>query len=393
MATAFATTAPMPTAEPTAEPTAAPTPTASPIVISSLHVLPSLVVACLGHSFHSTGAMPTTRRSHQAVLLSNHKVLIVGGSAGLTPALKTALIYDPADDAFHSTGSMTYKRALPSAVKLTNGKVLVAGGTDNGTLPGPAELYNPTTGTFSLTGSLHTPRADAGAALLPNGRVLVVGGSNYMGKSLASAEVYNPTTGLFSAIGSMTSARSNPEVTRLADGRILISGGFDNTGSYPTDLKSAEIFNPNTGHFTATGSMTHRRYWHSATLLTNGKVLVTGGTEMGMELSSVEIYNPATGHFTAAAPLHNARVDHIAVRLTDGKVLVAGGFSPGAPPNHNIGSAEIYNPSTGTWAAACGLVSPRSAMTATRLADGRVLVVGGNCEVSDSACAVAEIYS
>ena len=110
------------------------------------------------------------------------------------------------------------------------------------------------------------------ATLLPNGQVLVAGGFN--GVDLASAELYDPATGLWTATGSMTSARDHHTATLLPNGQVLVAGGysFDDFA-----LASAELYDPATGLWTATGSMATARYWHTATLLPNGQVLVAGG--------------------------------------------------------------------------------------------------------------------
>jgi hypothetical protein len=122
-------------------------------------------------------------------------------------------------------------------------------------------------GTFTTTGSMNTARSQHTATLLANGKVLVTGGfsSGFSENSLASAELHDPSTGVFTPTGDMITGHRLHRATLLADGRVLISGGI-----------VAELYDPVTGIFTAGGAMTRAQNWHTATLLGNGKVLIAG---------------------------------------------------------------------------------------------------------------------
>jgi hypothetical protein len=130
----------------------------------------------------------------------------------------------------------------------------------------------------------------------------------------------------------MAASREYHTATLLPNGKVLIAGGFNNGIS-----TSAELYEPVTGAFTATGSLGEARCQHTATLLPNGKVLMTGGWGISPTLSSAELYDPATGAFTTTGSMGAARRMHIATLLPTGKVLIAGGFN-GA----NLASAELY---------------------------------------------------
>ncbi len=166
--------------------------------------------------------------------------------------------------------------------------------------------------------------------------------------------------------------RSGHAATLLADGRVLVTGG---SGS-----ATAEIYDPSTNSWSSTGSLVANRSRHTATLLGDGRVLVTGGlaTPTGSVLSSAEIYNPATGTFSALLDtLASPRTDHRAVLLTTGKVLIAGG-SIGAPGNPvSLASADLFDPATSEFTATTAMDIARELHTMTRLADGSVLVAGG----------------
>ena len=107
--------------------------------------------------------------------------------------------------------------------------------------------------------------------------VLIVGGIT-SGPALASAELYNPATGLFTATGSLNNARYSHTATLLEDGRVLIAGGASSVNSI---LASAEIYDPNTGKFTFTGYLNVGRRFDSATRLPDGTVLIVGGESRG----------------------------------------------------------------------------------------------------------------
>jgi galactose oxidase-like protein len=168
--------------------------------------------------------------------------------------------------------------------------------------------------------------------------------------------------GAWTATGSMTAARFYHTATLLTSGKVLVTGG--NNGGIP--LASAQIYDPATGFWTVTGSMATARYYHTATLLTNGKVLVTGGINGDY---SAEVYDPGTGFWTATGSMSTPRSGHTATLLPNGKVLVTGGF--------NSASAEVYDPGTGVWTATGSMAGGRYDHTATLLTNGKVLVTGG----------------
>jgi hypothetical protein len=219
-----------------------------------------------------------------------------------------------------------------------------------------AQAATATSGTFAYTGSLNVARYNHTATLLPSGEVLVAGGEGGTAAALtwlASAELYNPKTGKWTLTGSMSVGRTDFTATLLANGEVLVAGGTDyEISCYST----AELYNPSTGQWTLTGSMSQPRCLHSATLLPNGHVLVSGGVNSIYDtntatVSTAEIYNPETGTWTATGSLNVSRAEAATLLLDDGEVLSAGGYNNIGNNSQNtyLTSAELYDPSTQAW--------------------------------------------
>jgi hypothetical protein len=280
---------------------------------------------------------------------------------------------------FRFTGDLITARDTFTATVLQTGKVLIVGGTGSGlSIVGTCELYDPATGTFSATGNLNVPRFNHTATLLNSGLVLIAGGevSNGSGgfTESAIAELYDPNAGTFSLTGSLNQARKNHTATLLGSGAVLIAGGNGLNG----DVATAELYSSTTNSFSTTGNLNTPRDMHTATLLNDGTVLLAGGEPNtgSSALASAEIYSASTGLFTTTGSLNTASVNHTATLLNSGQVLVAGG-SPLAFSGA-LARAELYNPSTKLFTNVGNLITPRSSFTATLLSTGVVLFVGGS---------------
>lgn len=305
--------------------------------------------------------------------------------------LNSSELYNPASASFTPTvGSLKTARFEHTATLLSNGMVLIVGGWTGSMALASAELYNPATGTFTPTaGSLSTARFFHTATLLSNGTVLIAGGATSCGFSgctlTATAEIYNPATETFTGTGTLKAARYYHSATPLNDGTVLIAGGIRNSNNLP----SAELYNPATGTFTATaGGLNSPRSFHTATLLNNGMVLIAGGTSSGY-LSSAELYNPATGTFAlTAGVLNTARAYHTATLLNNGTVLIAGGSN-----GNVVSKTELFSPIVDTFTVTETLNTGRYTHTGTLLNDGTVLVAGGsNDPFHSTALSSAELY-
>lgn len=297
---------------------------------------------------------------------------------------------------FTPTGSLQRARGFHTATLLANGKVLVAGGANRGSdklCPGgisSAELYDPAAGLFASTGVLTTARFAHTATLLKDGKVLVTGGfgdafdcSDLGLPAEKTAEIYDPVAGFFKKTGSMASPRGWHTATLLTDGRVLVAGGNSEAGGVAS--ATAELYDPGTGAFTSTGSMTVARLKHTATLLKNGKVLIVGGASGNPPnlTTTAEFYDPATGTFAATGSMATSREEQTATLLTDGNVLIAGGETPmGSTGLQATATAELYDVAQGSFSAARTMIASRNAHTATLLPNGVVLRAGGGTDSS-----------
>lgn len=226
-------------------------------------------------------------------------------------------------------------------VALTSGCKAQIRGTDNGS--NKPMISGDTVNDIAPTNNISVPRSGHTATLLNNGQVLVAGGMEHNGVFFNSAEIYNSSTGKFTLTKqNMATERVGHTATLLPNGKVLIIGGWDNKGV----LTSAELYDPDAGTFTLTGSMSVGRGDFTATLLPNGKVLIAGG-ENDRALSSAEIYDPATGKFKPTGNMNARRTMHAAALLPDGKVLIAGGGEYQRP----LSSAELYDPTKETFTA------------------------------------------
>lgn len=308
---------------------------------------------------------------------------------------------------FVSTGSLAESREFHTATLLQNGKVLITGGNEFNGYPtwllasASAELYDPSLGKSVNTGNMSVARTGHTASLLNDGRVLIVGGTS---AGVPAAEIYDPATETFVRIPNPVSARTGHTATLLRSGKVLIVGGRDNSGA----LATAEVYDPVSNAFTALGSMAEARTGHTATLLPSGKVLIAGGGNAGPfwgaglgiapqvvptpPLQTSELFDPQTGSFAATSSMSTARVGHTATLLADGTVLLCGGSKGyfGNAGYQSYDTAEIYDPATASFKDAGTLNIGRFWHTATLLPDGTVVLIGGVS--ADWALTSAEVF-
>jgi len=316
--------------------------------------------------------------------LPPHGVLLAGGVDWTGATLSSTEVWNPATSASTKTLPMNATRQQHTATALLDGTILIAGGYDAvGNPQSSAEIFNPSTGSFTLTtGSMTAPRAAHTATLLTSGplagQVLIAGGcctSN--NKALNTAELYNPSTQAFRATGTLPVATMGQSATLLPDGTVLLAGGTDARGSL-TSLAETDLYYPLAGVFQLSGRLNNARQGHSATLLNSGQILVAGGWRIGDDpTSTTELYNPPSRTFTFTGSMGARRRYQAATLLADGTVLEAAGLN-------GANSAETYNPNAGTFSFTSNNLSEyRDHPTATFIvntetsADLQVLIAGG----------------
>jgi hypothetical protein len=333
------------------------------------------------NDFSACSRDATSAYSMYVVGLDDLAALLASLANGLSPSDAGVLPMDSGVElpgVFTPTGSMSEARYQHTATLLPNGKVLIAGGATTGPngemaivyVTQGADLYDPATGTFASTGAMAVARYQHTATLLQNGKVLLTGGLGNWPQpwETASAELYDPASETFAATGTMTGARARHTGTRLPNGKVLIANGG-----------SAELYDPSAGTFSATSTMLPAGDPHTATLLDNGKVLIAGP-------AGTELYDPTAGTFSATGAMTAARSGHTATLLLSGKVLITGGEVSYTP----LASAELYDPTSGTFVATGTMSETKWDHAAALLQSGKVLIVGG--AGSTSGLTTAELY-
>jgi hypothetical protein len=351
--------------------------------LAAIGLAAAAAVALVGGLLFFAARGPETTASPSIAAASPTSSASPSPVASATPQLatgKTGFSY--------TAGFMETARGQHAEALLGDGRVLIAGGWSGTAALKTAELYDPKTGKFSATtGMMAHPRRNLTATALVDGRVLIVGGETGGDTSadfLNSAELFDPGSGTFSPTGSLIAGRELQTATLLPDGRVLITGGWNGEDA----VNTAEVYDPKSGKFSATAPMTVKRERHAATVLGNGKVLITGGDDGSTSLKTAELYDPKGGGFTpTAGPMTAARSGQTATALSDGRVLIAGGDNGTSPLN----SAELYDPATDKFATTGSMTAARRWHAATLLRNGRVLLTGG-WKSSSAALSSAELY-
>ncbi len=351
-------------------------------------------------------AMATLRESHTATLLPSGKVLLVGGS---WDAGRTSEIFDPALRTFSVPEKLLHARhGGQTATLLPSGAVLIAGGyaqSDSELAVADVEIFDPHADVYPETATpMRAPRAHHTTTRLRDGRVLVFGGLA-SSNAVPVAELYDRATDGFTPAGLGNDPsngtgnlvnRSNHTATLLSTGEVLITGGTDAT---TLPLNTALLYDPREDRFSSEGEMKIARGNHTATALPSGEVLIAGGIDSeGLTATRCERYVPkdkpdfAKGFHFTKGPMTTGRALHSATLLPSGEVLLVGGTSSVGPvtgPADNIGNAELYNPVTTKFRPTGALVGPfppAGQSTATLLPSGEVLIVGvGSPELYDPA--------
>ena len=287
------------------------------------------------------------------VALSDGRVLLATGDVSGTPVSTCELL---TGTSWAYTGTMARPHLQGRGCLLADGRVFITGGKiqsnnfDVNWISPIAEIWNPTTTAWSDTAAANTKRIRQTATLLLSGKVLVAGGMYYDAWDTyyyADGRVYDPVGNSWAATAnSMATTRNNHAAVRLLDGRVLIIGGAVDTIA----IASCSIYNSTTNQFSTTGSMGTPRMGHGAVLLTNGTVLVAGGRNASnTPLATAEIYDPDTGLWTATGSMTNTRYNVFndigtlgLFLLRNGKVIVPNCHNGTAAKAYDLFSAGIF---------------------------------------------------
>lgn len=284
------------------------------------------------------------RTFHTATLLSDGRVLLVGGCSATE-----AEIFDPVTgSAAPTTGDIDSHRDMHTATLLDNGKVLITGGrtacTMSAVAMNTALLFDPENGTFMrTTGDMMRPRDSHGATLLPDGQVLLAGGSNQGSERCPDVlEVYDPNDQTFRDAADIISTGGcgggdRHEAPILEDGKILLISAYHSL---------VEVYDPDTDVISPAGNVEYRGDW-TVTGLANGLVLIAGGASPYGESSFAlaELYDPNTHEVVSTIDLATPRSGHTATLLSSGQVLVTGGHQAvTGDVRTTLRSAELFIP-------------------------------------------------
>ncbi len=364
-----------------------------PALLLSAGVLKATLPQTMIGTWTSAASLSQPRSNASAVMLSDGRILIAGGDGG-NGAIQSAELFD-INGSVSSAAAMNVARSGHFAVVLNDGRVLVGGGNSSGGgTTNSAEIYDPSNDSWTQIHPLTSARAHATAALLQDGTVLIAGGDN-SGAPSNTIEIFDPSNGNFNFAGTLSSPRTKHAMAVLQDGRVLIVGGSDGTNA----LASSEVFDPSTGNISAGPSLATPRYGHSATTLLDGRVAVIGGITIGqngaVELASAEIYDPSAGSFsTAGGALATARQGHQAFLLpNNNNVLIVGGATGGTPNPQPVGTSEFYSAWQDAFIATGANVTPRSAAVGSTIKQDGLLLATGGSDASGNALASTELYA
>lgn len=321
-----------------------------------------------------TGAMSLPRAVATATRLLDGRILVAGGCTtdGCdlgSPGGATAELYDPRTGTFVRTGDLTQSRDSHQAVLLSDGRVLLIGGWGATTVLASTDMYDPRSRSFSPGPTMRTAREGMVPIQLPGGRVLLAGGFVGTRPTTAASEILDTVRATFTPTGDLTQPRGAYAAARLRDGRVLLAGGI----SEGTIINTAELFDPTTSRFTATGSMTTSRYKGGALALPDGRVLVFGGSgdiDGTILYDSTELYDPSTGTFAPGPSMARPRY-----KLSDSTIQLDSGdylLTAGAPTPERFSTTSLsFSPVSGS------LDATRLFLAAAPIEGDRVLLVGG----------------
>ncbi|HVZ74983.1 MAG TPA: kelch repeat-containing protein [Polyangia bacterium] len=344
--------------------------------------------ALLDPSWSTTGSMASARAYHTATYIpSTAKILVVGGIGTAGTPIATAELYNQTSGTWAATDSVPTTgtgRAYHTAVVLNDGTVFVAGGYRDGTnVTNTSAIYTPSTGHWTNKAQLTTARGRHAATVLTTGEVVVTGGLSGS-TTITAVEVYRPTGAnantWFQANSPTSARRASHQSVRMQSGDVMIIGGRDGT----TTLDTVYSYNLAANAWTARGTLSAARVGHTATIMSNGYVLVAGGGPYNSTTvyATCDLYNPTTNLWKPTADMISARTGHAATLNWDDSIIVSGGIGPGSSALA-IKGAERFKSAFETWMEEPSLLTARAFHTATPTpSSGTIIAAGGITKTS-----------
>jgi hypothetical protein len=335
-----------------------------------------------GSYFSAAGSLATARAFHSATLLTDGRILVAGGESGPNNPLASAEILSTSLGTFTGAGPMSLPRANHTATLLVNGRVLIAGGFTASSSSAPtnsADIFYPNTNMFEPTSPMNVARARHTATLMPDGTILAVGGESISGTTpLSSVESFDPRTLAWTVKASLPIPLFDHAAVLLQNGNLLVVGGQTTSGP------SAAVYeySPSGNSWTTKASMNAGGpgplYQHTATELFDGRVLVAGGNNGGGETTSSYFYDPNANTWTATlGSLNTARYGHTATLLPNDTVMISGGYSINSSVPVPL-QLEMFHVDIGDWVKiGAFVVTPRAGHTMTLANNGYVYAIGG----------------
>ncbi|HET54692.1 MAG TPA: T9SS C-terminal target domain-containing protein, partial [Ignavibacteria bacterium] len=270
--------------------------------------------------------------------------------------------------------SMNVARVGHAMVELPNGNILVSGsGIDS--IQASAEIYDFSLGKWRQTTPMNIARDSHTLVLLESGKVLAIGGYKEQ-----SCELFNPENETWTMADSIPTYRwIRPSITKLKNGNILVAGGgyIDSTTHDLITLKAAEVYDVWSKEWKTLSSMNISRRQHTATLLQDGRVLVTGGFNENLSTNECEIYDPVADSWTMVEPMLENRWDHSAILLKNGNVFVSGGN----PLYPWLKSCEVYNANENQWFSVDDMLAYRTGHKIYYLSEiDKLYILGGDAQ-------------
>lgn len=365
-----------------------------------INLISAMVVGSLGLTGQSSLTFPLPADPALSGVPIHAQLMTLPGMPTLIDEIssRNSVVLGLHGESFLSVGSLSVATAGYGSTALQDGRVLLGGGgVDNGsglTLPSNVlRIFDPQSQSFeNLTVGLTYSALTPAAVTLSDGRVLFCGGVGVADAILAGASIYDPVSGTTSAAAAMPGPRSQHTATLLADGRVLVTGGIkavntaDPIASLSDIIKTTALYDPVSNTWSNTASLPLPRVGHNATLLPSGRVLITGGLEIGSLfgipipsiVNSCRRYDAPSNSMLSTASFSGDRALHGQLTLADGRALIVGGADGDVLTQNffSLATCAVYNEGTNSWTNVTSLPEVRTFPSLVE-AGGKVHVISG----------------